>query len=187
MYIAICADRGSTTASCGTNVQDWGYWPADPGERAVDLRCTRQIAVFGTPGRWTFKPTDTFVAESGHVVETPHPLVPGTYLVPLGGGVTRLTVTSGSAWSLEDGVTIDDVMCKQCKCGRYTGAPLAGARVFWSRYFPVPAGEPLPAFYDVLMTEYAIVPFIREKNLTPGGGAPLSPTTPPRGARYVSA
>ena len=181
MYLCICADRGDMSATSGTNVQNWGHWLEDPGARAVDLRCIRQIAVFGTPGRWKFKRTDQFIAESGHIIETPHALAPGTYLVPYKGSVARLTTDANSAWKLDDGVTIGNIAEDQCRCARYTGDPMEGACVYWSRYFPVPPGEPNPAFYDVLVSDYVIIPYILEKPATrPFGGAPLSPVRPAR-------
>ena len=165
-FIAALGDPG---AKSGSNADQWGLWPVDPGPRGVWLnRYDRLITSNGVaPAGWTFDSADWWLEEHGLIMESPEfPLAPGRYLVTGDREVTTvLTVHPRDAdgrqqWELADGATIYDVTHLRCRSARYTSArngTLCSPSKASMSDFPVTPGAEMPPVEDCSKQDYAVL------------------------------
>lgn len=165
-FIAALGDPG---AKSGSNANEWGLWPVDPGPRGVWLnRYDRLITNGGiAPAGWQFDSSDWWLEEHGLIMESPEfPLSPGKYLVTGDRKVTSvLTVHAtdadgGQPWELADGATIYDVTHLRCRSARYTSASgnvLCTPSKASMGDFPVTPGAEMPPVEDCNKQDYAVL------------------------------
>jgi hypothetical protein len=129
------AALGAPDAKSGTDAEQWGLWPLDPGPRGVRLGRFEQLKSAGgvAPAGWQFDGRDWWLEENGLIMEPPQfPLAPGRYLVTGDREVTTvLTVYPDDAngkrrWELADGATLYDVTHLGCRSARYSPAAPGG-------------------------------------------------------------
>jgi len=158
----IAALEPHADSSSGSNVQTWGLWVGDPG---ADGRTPAQLQS-NAPG-W-YGPLDWWKEEHGLIMPNPVPLPAGNYKVygdTTEGGAKLLTVEANGSWSLEAGVTIDDVTHHPCKAHRYMGTESSGCA----------ADNEDACAKDGSPVEYRVLIVSSQSNVQVGSGSMLSP------------
>lgn len=158
----IAALEPPADASSGSNAKKWGLWVGDPG---ADGRTPAQLKSHA-PG-W-YNPLDWWKEEHGLIMPNPVPLPAGQYKVYgdiTQGGAKMLSVEASGRWTLEAGVTIDDVTHHPCKAHRYMGTEGSGCA----------ADDEDACTKDGSPIEYRVLIVESQSNVQVGSGSVLSP------------
>merc|ERR1719210_2822479 len=113
----------SASAKSGSDSNKWGLWVGDPGSEGKTAPQLKSNAP-----QW-YNPFDWWKEEHDLIMPNPVPLPAGKYKVygdTTQGGSKLLTIETTGNWSLEPGVTIDDVTHHPCKAFRYMGTQTSG-------------------------------------------------------------
>lgn len=123
------AALGEKSAISGNDAQTWGFWSVDPGPRGIwitnydDLLANAGLA----PDGWQFDNASWWLEEHGLLMESPSfPLPAGAYVVTGGREATAVLTVSApgadgkQAWSLSDGVSLNDITHFACRAAVYT-------------------------------------------------------------------
>lgn len=157
----IAAFELDAQASSGSSANKWGLWVGDPG---ADARTA--IELKSNAPSW-YQPLDWFKEEHGLIMPNPVALPAGRYKVYgdiTTGGPKLLTVEANGSWSLQQGVTIDQVTHHPCKAFRYLGGQSSGCAAD-NEAACTEHGSPVE--YKVLIVDSQTVAAI------PGGSLPL--------------
>jgi len=161
--IQFIAALGDPKSNSGTNVNEWGLWPVDPGPRGVYLRdYERSLAKKKdgkAPAGWTFDKNNWWLEEHGLIMEAPDfPLAEGRYLVTGGRTLTTvLTVGGKGDWNLEKG-ELYDVTHLPCRSAKYTPNDMNGSPLTANQSdFPVTPGAEMPKVDGCNKLDYAVL------------------------------
>jgi hypothetical protein len=164
-YIAALGDASATK---GSNAEDWGLWPLDPGPRGVRLTQSSELLAKGVaPAGWALDTKDWWLEEWGRIMEKPQfPIPPGKYVVTNGqSSLSVLTVQKPNAsghmaWELAQGATLISVTHLGCRAGRYrpetAGAVCSPGHVA-PEQFPVAPGAAMPEAKGCAKQDYHVL------------------------------